>query len=276
MKAALLFLVGLSVLADVVTMKDGKQISGHVESGDTREIHIKVGESAQTIAVNLIQSIQFETAPGVADGGTKAFGPIPVPSASAPTGAAAEPVPTPLPVPARVGPQSFTLPAGTEIAIRTIDRIESKTATLDREYAASIDAPVVVNGATILPAHTKAYLRPSDINNHKLTPHPSITMALVGVTLSGQRVNLDTGGLASEGGSRKKRGALGGVIGATGGAAVGAVFGPVGAGVGAIAGGMTGFVIARVTGRGVVIPAEQRFTYKLTQPLVVNLPGGAQ
>lgn len=275
MKTALLFLAGLSLFADVVTMKDGTKISGHIESGDTREIHIKVGENAQTIAVNQIQSIQFETATGVADAGAKALDPIPVPPAPAATGGT-EPVPAPLPIPAPVGPQSFTLPAGTEVSIRTIDRIESSTAKYDREYAASIDAPVLLNGAMVLPAHTKAYLQPSDIQNPKIIGHRSITMALVGVTLSGQRVKLDTAGLASEGGSGAKRSTVGGVIGAGGGAAIGAVFGPVGAGIGALAGATTGLVIARVTRRGVVIPAETRFTYKLSQPVVVNLPGGAQ
>ena len=47
------------LLADVVTMKDGKQISGTVESGNTQELHVKVGNQSQTIDIHEVQAIQF-------------------------------------------------------------------------------------------------------------------------------------------------------------------------------------------------------------------------
>ena len=49
-----------SAVADVVTLKDGSQISGLVESGGTREIQVKVGETSQPVSVDRIQSIQFD------------------------------------------------------------------------------------------------------------------------------------------------------------------------------------------------------------------------
>jgi len=51
-------------------------------------------------------------------------------------------------------PQSITLPVGTEIAISTIDRIDSKTADKNKEYAASLDDPVIVDGVEVVPAPT--------------------------------------------------------------------------------------------------------------------------
>ena len=73
-------LAGGRLFADVVTLKDGRQISGLVESGNTQELHIKVGDQSQTIDIHQAQAIQF----GVS---------LPAPAAAAPTrkaGAAAQ------------------------------------------------------------------------------------------------------------------------------------------------------------------------------------------
>jgi hypothetical protein len=52
-------LAGIRLVADVVTLKDGRQISGFVESGNTQELHIKVGDQAQTVDIHQVQVIQF-------------------------------------------------------------------------------------------------------------------------------------------------------------------------------------------------------------------------
>ena len=41
-------LAGNRLFADVVTLKDGRQISGAVESGNTQELHLKGGDQSQT------------------------------------------------------------------------------------------------------------------------------------------------------------------------------------------------------------------------------------
>ena len=65
-------LAGSRLFADVVTPKDGRQISGLVESGNIQELHIKVGDQSQTIDIHQVQAIQF----GVS---------LPAPAAAAPT-----------------------------------------------------------------------------------------------------------------------------------------------------------------------------------------------
>jgi hypothetical protein len=50
-------LAGLS--ADVVTLEDGRQVSGLVESGNLEELHIKIGDQSQTIDIHEVQAIQF-------------------------------------------------------------------------------------------------------------------------------------------------------------------------------------------------------------------------
>jgi hypothetical protein len=92
-------LAGGRLFADVVTLKDGRQISGLVESGNTQELHIKVGDQSQTIDIHQVQAIQF----GVS---------LPVPAAAPPPPKAA--ALSPRPAPAAV---ALTLNDGTGAAI---------------------------------------------------------------------------------------------------------------------------------------------------------------
>jgi hypothetical protein len=173
---------------------------------------------------------------------------------------------------AAASPQGITLAAGTEIAVRTIDRIDSKTADTYREYAASLDDPVVVSGVTVLPAHTKAILRVTEIERAGFKRPASLTLALIALDISGQRVNLDTGTLVSKGGSQGKKTGKAAVIGAAGGAAVGVmVAGVKGAAIGAAVGGAGGAMVSKVLGK-VAIEPETRFSYKLTQPVLIASP----
>jgi hypothetical protein len=52
-------LAGSWLFADVITLKDGSQVSGSVESGNTQELHVKVGNQSQTIDIHQVQAIQF-------------------------------------------------------------------------------------------------------------------------------------------------------------------------------------------------------------------------
>jgi hypothetical protein len=68
-------LAGALLFADVVTLKDGRQISGLVESGNIQELHIKVGDQSQTIDIHEVQAIQL----GVSSPAPPAVPPPPVP-----------------------------------------------------------------------------------------------------------------------------------------------------------------------------------------------------
>jgi hypothetical protein len=97
-------LAGGRLFADAVTLKDGRQISGLVESGNTQELHIKVGDQSQTIDIHQVQAIQFGVslpAPPAAP---------PPPKAAAPAAAAPEPAPT--------QPNSLILNDGTHVTGR--------------------------------------------------------------------------------------------------------------------------------------------------------------
>ena len=87
-------LSGCGLFADVVTLKDGRQISGFVESGNIQELHIKAGDQSQTSDIHQVQAIQF----GVS---------LPAPPAAPPPPKAADLAPEPLPAAA-----ASTLKAG--------------------------------------------------------------------------------------------------------------------------------------------------------------------
>jgi uncharacterized protein YcfJ len=175
------------------------------------------------------------------------------------------------PPPAPAEPQSITLPIGTEIAIRTVDRIDSKTADLQREYAASLDDPVIVDGVTVVPANANAFLRVADKQRSGIKRRASLSIVLVAVTINGQKVKVETGKVDSKSGSQAKRTLTGTAVGAGAGAAIGAIAGGgLGAGIGAAAGGAVGTIGGVLKGKTVEIAPETRFTYQLTQPLVIN------
>lgn len=167
--------------------------------------------------------------------------------------------------------QSLVLPEGTEIAIRTIDRIDSKTADTYREYAATLDDPVVVNGLTVLPAKTNAFFRVNDIEPPGFRRPASLSLTLVAVTVSGVRVSVETSRLASEGEAQGKNTAKAVAIGGAVGAVIGVMAGRgMGAVIGATLGAAGGAFVSKLFGKGVEIAPETRFTYKLTQPAVIN------
>jgi uncharacterized protein YcfJ len=168
-------------------------------------------------------------------------------------------------------PQSITVPIDTEIAIRTIDRIDSKNADLKREYRASLDDPIIVDGATVVPANTTAFLRVTDKQRSGFKRRASLSISLVAVTVNGQRVEVNTDKIDSKSGSQAKRTATGAAVGAGAGAVIGGLAGGgLGAGVGAAAGGAAGAVGGVLFGKTVEIAPETRFTYRLTQPVVIN------
>ena len=268
-------LAGLAASGDVVTLKDGRQVSGVITSGNTQEVRIQTEGRTEVIAVDQIRSMRFGSQPETA-------APTPPPAQTAPPVQTPLPPPaavtatTPRPAPAPASPspavsRSINLPIGTEIAVRTIDRIDSKKADLYREYAGSLDDPIVVDGVEVVPANTNAVLKVVEAQGPGLTHRASLATALIAITIHGQRVKVETAKVDSKAGSQAKRTLTGTAAGAGAGAAIGAAAGGgAGAAVGAGVGAAAGTVVGKLTGKGVEIAPETRFTYTLKQPLAIN------
>jgi hypothetical protein len=177
--------------------------------------------------------------------------------------------------PASAQSQNVTIPAGTEISIRTTTAINSKKADKSTDYQVSTDDPIMVDGAVVVPANTNAWVRVTEINNPRLGRASMSTVLVAVAGANGERVELTTGNVDSKAGSRAKRTLAGAGAGAGAGALIGALGGgALGAGIGAAAGAATGAAIGRLTGNeGVTIPSETRYSYHLTESVKINYQG---
>ena len=52
-------LSGVNACADVITLKDGSQVYGVIESGNTKQVHIQTEGHSEVVRVDQIQSIRF-------------------------------------------------------------------------------------------------------------------------------------------------------------------------------------------------------------------------
>lgn len=217
--------------------------------------------------------------------------PAPAPTAdnsadsSAATAPAAPPAPatpavdtTPAPPPAPPTPPppqpvTATIPDGSILTVRTIDSIDSNTASTGQFFRASLDAPVVVDDQVVLPKGLNVKLKLVQASSAgKFKGTSELTVSLDSVTYQGKTYTLSSTDVQEKGGSRGKRSAA--VIG--GGAALGALIGglagggkgaAIGAGVGA--GGGTA-VQAMTKGEQVKIPSETRLDFTLHAPVAVT------
>ena len=250
---ALALLLPVAVFGDSIVLKSGAQILGTVESATTREIRIRTSGRLQVLPIEKVASIQFDGADAIASSAKDAKAPSAF-LGSEPPGAAPHLV------------KKLALPAGTELVIRTIDRIESKKADLKRLYQASLDEPIAVDGVTAAAANSLAMLQVTGVKNAKVKGRSSLTLQIVELIVDGKKIPISTEDVSSESGSQGKRTAIGTAAGAGVGAGIGgAAAGGAGAAAGAAAGAGAGAIGAVLFGQTVKIEPETRFTFKLSR-----------
>jgi hypothetical protein len=168
---------------------------------------------------------------------------------------------------------SQTLPAGTEIQVRTSQAIDSESAAEGRTYAAVIERDVTDStGAVVVPRGSEVELAVKQTTDAGTVREAEVVLDLRSVTISGKRYLLETAPVeqsAREGIGKNRRtaemvgggAALGSVIGAIAGGGKGALIGAI---IGA-AGGGAAQVFTR--GKRVEVPSETVLTFKLAQPV---------
>jgi hypothetical protein len=160
--------------------------------------------------------------------------------------------------------RAATIAAGTEIVLRTIDRIDSSEGNLGRRFLASIDRDVVdSNENVVIPRDTSAHLIVNRAGDDR------VAIDLRSVNVNGRRYVLDTEDLtnARDRDGLGANGRTGKFVG--GGALIGGILGAVAGGgkglaIGAVAGGAAG-VGAEVATSGprVHIPSETVLRFRL-------------
>src|SRR5262245_61765098 len=166
-------------------------------------------------------------------------------------------------------PQVKVIPAGTPIAIRMIDAVDSDAPA--NEYRASLDDAVTVGGVTLVPVSPQAALQLFRVQQAgAVRGQTAITLRLVALDVDGRRVTINSGDATIRSDSQAKSATKKGILGALIGSAIGAAIdGKAGAAKGAALGGAAGVAAAVVVGQRVQVPSETRLSFTLSQNVVL-------
>lgn len=204
----------------------------------------------------------------------------PTPAEPAPAQAVAAPKPaeaytsqSSAPPPPRQ-PERITISSGTVITVRLIDGIDSSRNHAGDEFAATVEAPVVVGDRVVIPRNSDARVRlvESKSAGH-MTGRSELELELAKVSVGNNTYDVETGYFKQEGASRGKRTAE--TVG--GGAALGALIGAVagkgkGAAIGAAIGAGAGTAAQAAThGQQVRVPSETKLDFTVKTPFTVTL-----
>jgi len=256
-----LTLAASAAWADTLELKNGSLIKGKFLSGTETEISFQVGSTVQKYNVADIVSLKFEP-----EGAAGA--PAPQPQSSLPDApVAAAPVAT--------RPAYVTIPAGTQISVRTIDAIDSSKSMVGDGFEASLEGPLSIEGRILVPDEALVYGRLTQAKESgTFTGRSQLRLELTGIVVNGKMVPVVTGDYAvngkSRGASTAKR--------TLGGAALGAIIGAAadggqGAAIGAGAGAGAGASSEIITGGGEVkVPSETLIDFTLLEDVPIPTP----
>jgi hypothetical protein len=265
-----------------VVMRDGTSVPGSIVSSSPTEVTIAGDDKiTRTIPMDQVKSIEYgdvaqtqlpaqeQPQAGPQPSGRREMAPSmpgPVKPGAAVPGRAAEP-------PARV----YEIAAGSQIAIRTNETIDSAKASEGQSFDAQVSKDVQdASGAVVIPRGSRAQLAiVSASKGGRIKGASDLVLDLKSVTIGGQRYQLDAANIQQKGksgiGANKRTAtytgggaALGAIIGAIAGGGKGAA---IGAGAGAGAGALTQIV---TKGGSIRVPAETVLTFRLQNPLRVT------
>lgn len=166
-----------------------------------------------------------------------------------------------------------TLAEGTEITIRLIDAVDSERDRVGDTFRASLDQPMVLDGATLAARGADATVQLVDAEESgRIRGRTALTLRLVAVEIDGKMVEINSTSVSQTSGSRGERTAKSA-----------ATVGAIGAVIGAIAGGGKGAAIGAAAGAGagagaqifldpqkVQVPSESLLTFTLERPTTIT------
>jgi BON domain len=180
--------------------------------------------------------------------------------------------PPPAPPPPPPEPQKVTVPSGTALPVRLVDPIDSATAQTGDTFRASLDSPISVDGAVVVPAHY-------DVQGHivnaqsagKFQGRALLELQLDKIKVGDRWYNIETDHFKQETGSRGKNTAEKVGAGAVAGAILGGIFGGgKGAAIGTVAGaGAGGGVQAAGKKPDIKLASERLLTFSLQSPVTL-------
>lgn len=256
---AMLALATSMAWADTLELKNGSRINGKFLGGTETEINFQVGSTVQKYNIDDIVSLKFDS-DGVPDT------PAQQPQSSLPD--------SPSPAPAVEKKSDYvTIPAGTQISVRTIDAIDSTRSLPGDRFQASLAESLIVGGDLVIEKDALVYVQLSESKpSGTFTGRSELGLELTGIVVNETMVPVVTGEYEvtgkSRGASTAKRtvggAALGALIGA---AADGGKGAAIGAGVGAGAGAGSEII---TRGDQVKVPSETLINFTLQQDVSIS------
>ena len=192
-----------------------------------------------------------------------------------------QPAPPPPPVekaqtepPPPPAPNSVTIPAGTTLAVRLGETLNTERNRDGDSFVATLDQPLVIDGFVIAERGARAQGRVvQSLRSGKVQGLAKLGVELTQITTAdGQRVKINTAAYERQADQTRRRdaekvgggAALGAIIGAIAGGGKGAA---IGAGVGGAAGAGD---VALTRGKTAEIAVETRLSFRLKEPVTVT------
>jgi hypothetical protein len=258
MKSFLVPGVSLSVLlcaftlqADVVKLKDGRAIQGIFLGGNSRQIDF-LSPGGQTLSFPLtsVGSVTFSGLPGATGGSAAPASPAAAPAGRAPV----------------------LIAGGTALRVRTIDNIDVDASKAGAKYRASLDDPIMVGGAVVIPRGADATLQAVKVQQSgKMKGSDLIQLKVISVAVRGVTYPVVSSVAESKGKGEGKATARKTAGGAGRGALIGGIAGGgKGALIGVAAGAGAGLIVSASGQQHLKIPSETRLEFKLEADLKVN------
>lgn len=178
------------------------------------------------------------------------------------------------PPPAARAPRAVTIPAGTLIPVRLVEKVSTETHSSGDTFSATLDQPLIVEGLVIAERSARAEGRVVESTpSGRVKGLASLVVQLTRLqTADGQRVDIQTETFTRQAEKSTTSDAAKVGVGAAIGAAIGAIAGGGrGAAIGAGAGGAAGAgTVLATRGKAAELPAETRLSFKLSEAVSVT------
>jgi hypothetical protein len=283
-------LLGATLRADQIILKDGTVYSGKFIRGDSKGVEFRVLGRVETFKTADIAQIVFKEPELDTRGSSRAATSAPaqpqVPATVSTPQSAAQTQTPPVdrgtqvldqnPMPSnRNSSSGLTLPVGTPVMIRTLTDIDTDRDRVGDTFDATLDEALMSGNQIVAPRGSAvkgriSYARESG----KISGQAELMLELTDLVVNDKSYMLRTSDYSEVGASRTNRTAA--TVGGT--AALGAIIGAVagggkGAAIGAASGAAVGTGVQVMTkGQVLKIPAETIIQFMLQSPLTINAP----
>ena len=265
--------IAMPAWSDTLIFRNGSMITGTLTGADVNSVTFtdRNGE-ARRYDVRDVQSVQFDDGPDQSSGSPVPYSPPPPPD-KRPNGNDQNYANQNNSAYDQARMERVVLPAGTDLALRTNERIDSHDVVEGQTFSAEVAEDIRgTDGLVAIPRGSDARLV-----TRRLEGNGDITLDVESITVAGRRYRVSTADQELENrrdgvGANKRTGQFVG-----GGAVLGALIGAIagggkGAAIGAVAGAGAGAGTEIITqGKEVHVPAESVLHFRLDRPLRLHL-----